>query len=139
MRTRLSSAMILVITASATGQTLPAGPHANARAGCAIPAEQMHASSWSGDFDTPPKFIRGDAPIYPITRLRLREPGFASIACVVDETGHTRDFRVLKTNYPYFASHAIIAMQKWQFQPAMKRGHPVRCTVRIPFYFRVGR
>ena len=83
----------------------------------------------------PPKLISGAAPIYPITRLRLGEPGYAEIAFTIDEYGHTRDFSVLKTSYPYFASHSIAAIQKWQFEPASKNGGPVSCRLRIPFRY----
>src|SRR5882757_8459556 len=58
--------------------------------------------------------------------------------CTVDETGHTRDFSVLDTNYQSFANHAILAVQNWRFQPATKDGHPVPCRVRIPFKYRPG-
>ena len=47
------------------------------------------------------------------------------------------DFKVIKTDYPYFASYAILAVQKWRFQPAMKHGQPVPYTIRIPFDYRI--
>lgn len=85
--------------------------------------------------NVPPKLISGAAPVYPITRLRLGESGYAEIAFTIDEYGHTRDFSVLKTSYPYFASRAIAVMQKWQFKPVSKNGHPVSCRARIPFTY----
>jgi len=88
--------------------------------------------------DVPPKLISGAAPIYPITRLRRGESGYADIMCTVDETGHTRDFRVVDTSYQYFANHGILAVQNWRFQPATKNGNPVPCRVRIPFKYRTG-
>ena len=109
-----------------------------ARPDSPIPA-QLQVTAPSSSFDIPPKFISGAAPIYPITRLRLREPGFAEVSFVVDETGRTRDFQVLKTNYAYFGSHAIAAVQKWRFRPATKNGRPVSCRVRVPFIYKIGR
>jgi len=91
----------------------------------------------SSQYDVPPKLISGAAPTYPITRLRRREPGYARITFVVDETGHTRDFKVVKTSYPYFASHAILAVQKWRYQPATKGGRPVSCRIGVPFHYNV--
>jgi protein TonB len=98
----------------------------------------MQAFGPSSAYDVPPKFVSGAAPIYPITRLRLREPGFALVSFVVDETGRTRDFKVEKTNYSFFGTHAIAAIKEWRFRPATKSGHPVSCRVRFPFHYRVG-
>jgi protein TonB len=85
--------------------------------------------------NVPPKLISVAALVYPITRLSLGESGYAKIAFTIEEYGHTRDFSVLKTSYPYFASRAIAVMQKWQFKPASKNGRPVSCRARIPFTY----
>jgi TonB family protein len=74
----------------------------------------------SSQCDVPPKFISRAAPIYPISRLRRGESGYADIVFTVDKTGHTRDFNVWKTTYLYFANHAILAVQNWRFQPSFK-------------------
>ena len=128
---------VLIIVTVAAAHAAGAKPRIATRPGSPLPAKEMQAIGPSSDFEVAPKFVSGEAPIYPITRLRLREPGFAVISFAVDETGHTRDFRVLKTNYPYFAGHAIAAIQKWRFQPATKHGRPVSCRLRIPITYRV--
>lgn len=87
-------------------------------------------------FDTPPKLIRGAAPIYPISQLQQHKSGRAVISFTIDEQGKTRGFRVISTDYPYFASHAILAVQWWQFEPARKNGHPVAVRLRVPFNYR---
>lgn len=132
---------LLVIVALARAPTLQAAsekPVVTTKPGASLHVTDMQAIGPSSAFDIPPKFISGAAPIYPITRLRLREPGFAVISFVVDETGRTRDFRVVKTNYSFFGSHAIAAIQKWRFRPATKHGRPVSCRLRIPFNYKVG-
>ena len=83
-----------------------------------------------------PKLIRGTAPIYPISQLQQHKSGGAVISFTIDEQGKTRGFRVISTNYPYFASHAILAVQRWQFEPARKNGHPVAVRLRVPFNYR---
>jgi hypothetical protein len=84
---------------------------AGVRAGSfGMPANKMQFGK-SSQYDVPPKFIGGPAPTYPPSRLRQRESGYADIVFTVDESGHTRDFRVVKTSYLYFANHAILAMQ----------------------------
>jgi TonB family protein len=100
-----------------------------------MPTNKMQFGK-SSQYDVPPKFISGPAPTYPPSRLRQRESGYADIVFTIDESGHTLDFRVVKTSYLYFANHAILAMQDWRFQPATKNGHSVPCCLRVPFAYR---
>ena len=90
----------------------------------------------SSQYDVPPKLLSGRTPIYPITQLRLGKGGDALIEFTVDKQGIPRDFRVVKADYPYFGTHAIIAMREWRFRPAMKNGKPVPARLRLPFHYR---
>ena len=83
--------------------------------------------------DTQPKFISGDAPTYPMMRLRQR--GHAVIGFTVDPSGRTRDVQVVKASDRDFAKRAIAAVQKWRFRPGIKNGRPVSCYIEAPFYF----
>jgi protein TonB len=93
----------------------------------------------SPQYDRPPILLSGRTPIYPITRLQRGQSGDALIAFTIDEHGIPRDFRVIRSDYPYYASHAIVAMREWRFQPALKNGKPVAVRARIPFKYRIGR
>src|SRR5436190_8641085 len=124
-----------MIAAMANAQTRP---HVNVLAGHGMPAQEIQVVRNTSQADVPPKLISGTSPTYPVSSLSRRESGYADIMCTVDETGHTRDFSVLNTNYQFFANHAILAVQNWRFQPATKNGHPVPCRVRIPFKYRPG-
>ena len=135
----LAIPLIIALATALRAQGADPLPPVHTRPNAPIPAQKMPVVGPPSEFDVAPKFISGAAPIYPITRLRLRQSGFAVTRFTVDETGHTRDFHVMKTNYPYFASHAIIAIQKWRFQPATKKGRPVSYRIQTPFYYRVGR
>lgn len=106
--------------------------------GASLSANRMQVTSPTSQYDLPPKFISGFAPHYPISRLRRGEPGYALIEFTIDETGKTRDWRVIKTTYSYFGSHAVLAIQQWRFQPAIKHGRPVACRVRVPFVYTAG-
>ncbi len=97
----------------------------------------LQVISPSSQYDVPPKLINGAAPIYPNTPLKLGAPGYAVISFTVDETGRTRDFRLWETNYMFFYTNAIAAIQKWRVQPATKHGRPVACRVRVTFHYRV--
>jgi outer membrane biosynthesis protein TonB len=58
---------------------------------------------------------------------------------VIDESGRTRDFTVIKTNYKYFAGTAIIAMQGWRFEPARLNGKAIAVRAPAPFTFTTDR
>jgi periplasmic protein TonB len=94
------------------------------------------SASPSSRYDVPPKLLSGLTPKYPPSRLNSGEGGTAIVEFTVDEHGIPRDFSVVRTDYLYFASHAIIAMRDWRFQPAMKNGKPIAARLRIPFHYR---
>src|SRR5947209_16573171 len=58
-------------------------------AGRQLPAGQMQITSGNANFDVPPKFVRGEAPTYPIRQLRYGGGGYAVIGFVIDESGRT--------------------------------------------------
>jgi outer membrane biosynthesis protein TonB len=79
---------------------------------CSQYAASHQAPAASTQYDVPPKFISGAAPSYPHTPLKLGAPGYAMISFTVDETGRTRDFRLWETNYMFFYTNAVAAIQK---------------------------
>ena len=89
----------------------------------------------SSQYDIPPKLLSGRAPIYPIKQLQAGNSGSALIEFTIDEQGIPRDFRIVKTDYRYFATHAIVAMREWRFQPAIKNGKAVAVRARMPFSY----
>jgi protein TonB len=89
----------------------------------------------SPQYDVPPRLIRGDAPIYPISYAMHHLPGAAVVEFVIDEHGITRDIRVVSATYVSFGSHAVIAIRNWRFEPARKNGKPVAAHVRRELYF----
>ena len=129
---------LLVAALSRAHQTQAAEEFApvNTRPGPSLPAQHMQVVGPSSQFDLPPKFISGAAPIHPITLLRRRKPGYAVINFTIDQTGRTRDVKVGKTNYRYLALLSTAAVEEWRFRPATKNGRPVSCRMRIPFYYR---
>jgi TonB family protein len=86
-------------------------------------------------YDVPPKFISGNAPIYPITYALHHMPGVAVVDFVIDEHGATRDIQVVSATYVSFGSHAVIAIRNWRFEPARKNGKPVAAHVQREMYF----
>ncbi len=86
-------------------------------------------------YDVAPKFISGEAPAYPLSRLRDSISGDATVEYTIDEHGLIRDAKVLKADYIYFGYHVIIAMRTWRFEPAQQNGRPVPVHTRIIFHY----
>jgi TonB family protein len=87
------------------------------------------------NFDSRPKFLQGAAPVYPIRQLQLANSGETLIEFTITANGDARDFRVISTSYKSFADHAILAVQKWKWEPARKQVHLVAVRVRLPFHY----
>src|SRR6266542_2865701 len=106
------------------------------------PHEPVALIGWtpppSPQYDRPPILLSGRVPIYPITRLKRGQSGDALIAFTIDEHGIPRDFRVVQSDYPYYASHAIAAVRQSRFRSALKNGKPVAVQARIPVSYRSG-
>jgi protein TonB len=85
--------------------------------------------------DVPARFISGNAPVYPITRLQRGEAGNATVDFTVAADGSTADVKVVQADYEYFGIHALIAVQRWRFEPARKDGRAVAMRVRQTFAF----
>jgi TonB family protein len=89
----------------------------------------LHWPKASSNYDTPPKLISGNSPVYPMSQSRSGNPGFAVVAFAVGQNGRTHDIRVVQASYPYFGSHAVLAVRDWKFQPARKNGKTVSMKV----------
>lgn len=106
------------------------------KAGRAIPAGHFTQHAGLIGYDVPARFLSGEAPVYPITRLLNGESGTAEVEYTIDENGVPQDVRVLNATYKYFGAHAVIAVRKWRFSPAMKDGKPVAVRVTQIFSFK---
>lgn len=89
----------------------------------------------SSDWDMPPKLIRGKTPVFPISQLLSGSSGKVVIQYTIGIDGKTRDFVVVSAPSQKFADHAIIALKKWVYRPALEADVPVEATVRQSFTF----
>ena len=103
--------------------------------GAPYPSSALHWPARPADYDVPPKLIRGDAPIYPVTQVFAHKKGVAVVAFTVGADGATHNLRVVRASYPFFGSHTILAVRNWKFEPARKNGKPVpvSTTMSLPF------
>ncbi len=89
----------------------------------------------SDAFDMPPRVLKGSRPAYPAAEADHREKGFVAIICTIGVDGQARDFEVEAMTNPAFVYEAVRAIEKWQWAPALKGGHPVAQKVRVPMHF----
>lgn len=129
------AALAAVVLALAGCETIPLKKGVDA--GGSIPEGTISAPAHDPDYDTPPRLLSGHAPIYPISQLLSHKSGHSKIEYTIGTDGHTSDFRVIETDYRYYADHAIIAVQKWRYAPATKDGHPVAIRVRQVFNYSI--
>ena len=99
-------------------------------------ATYMTSVTPSSAYDTPPKFLKGYAPLFPATESKRRQWGYALVEFSVTAEGATSDIRLITATAYSFAEEAMYAVQNWRFTPARKHGQPVVVRMRLPFTFR---
>ena len=89
------------------------------------------------DGETPPIFVSGKTPVYPVSQIQSRMGGSAVVVYTIGTDGRPRDFSVQSTSDERYANHAIIALEDWRFKPARKDGTSVDARVRQVFTYQV--
>lgn len=91
-----------------------------------------------GDADentTPPRIIKSQPVIYPVSMLMSGVPGEAVIVFTIGTDGRARDFEVQSATNEKFADHAIIALKEFEYVPATRNGEPILSRGRQAFQF----
>ncbi|MEO8659950.1 MAG: energy transducer TonB [Bryobacteraceae bacterium] len=76
-------------------------------------------------------------PEYSEEARKAKFQGTVLLSIVVDETGKTRDIKVLRTLGLGLDEKAIEAVMKWRFRPAYKDGKPVPVAANVEVNFRL--
>lgn len=127
--------LLLLLLASAT--MAGSRPDGSYSPGTSLSAQYMNAVSPSDQYDIPPKFIRGRAPLnraLPLTK-RERQRSAVIIEFTVGLDGRAHNFRVVSSAGHPPAQLAIQALKQWEFEPGRKRGKLVAVVMRAPFIF----
>lgn len=90
----------------------------------------------SADFDTPPVVKSGKRPVYPVDRLIERKPGMAMATFKVTDQGRVVDEAAVSLEDKSFATHLLIAIRSWEFEPAKRGGSPVTTTCKITMNYK---
>ena len=89
----------------------------------------------AADFDTPPIVKSGKRPVYPIDKVLERKPGMATAIFKVTGNGRVVDEAATSNEDKSFATHLLIAIRAWEFEPARREGVPVTTTCKITMNF----
>ncbi|MEO8026964.1 MAG: energy transducer TonB [Bryobacteraceae bacterium] len=76
-------------------------------------------------------------PEYSEEARKAKWQGTVVLAIVVDEKGHARDLKVIRSLGLGLDQKAIEAVEKWRFKPGMKDGKPVPVQATIEVNFRL--
>jgi TonB family protein len=76
-------------------------------------------------------------PEYSEEARKAKFQGTVLLSIVVDETGKTRDIKVLRALGLGLDEKAIEAVMKWRFRPAVKDGKPVAVAANVEVNFRL--
>lgn len=82
----------------------------------------------------PPRKLRHVAPVYPELARAARREGIVILEAVIDEDGHVRSLRVLRS-VPLLDHAALDAVRQWQFTPTLLNGQPVPVVMTVTVGF----
>jgi TonB family protein len=84
-----------------------------------------------------PRPISTPDPEYTEAARQAKYQGTCILGLIVDADGHPRDIRVTHGIGLGLDQKAIDAVKQWQFQPAMKDGHPVAVLISVEVSFKL--
>ena len=82
-----------------------------------------------------PQAVSTPDPEYTEEARLAKTQGKCILWLIVDETGHPRNIRVIRSLGHGLDAKAIEAVQQWRFQPAMKDGRPVNVQISVEVGF----
>jgi protein TonB len=84
-----------------------------------------------------PRVLRRVSPPYPELARRARLNGFVILECIIDQSGHIRDAKVLQSSFAAFDQPALDAIRQWEFAPGTLNGQPVNVQFDLTVTFHV--
>lgn len=104
----------------ALGRLPPEPPAPDPKSRSARPATVAYDATM-----TPPRALFRTAPAHPVGHKGVPTQGTATVAFEIDERGHPRNARIVKSTHRAFESPAMDAILQWRFEPAKKDGRAV--------------
>jgi protein TonB len=82
-----------------------------------------------------PRVLRRVTPPYPEVARRMRLNGTVILECIIDQSGHVRDAKVLQSSFAAFEQPALDAIRQWEFAPGTLNGQPVNVQFNLTISF----
>jgi protein TonB len=96
-----------------------------------------HKPEFPGGFEELKKFITNNV-VYPDSAKHHLIEGFVLVQVIVDENGKTESATVLKPVNEYLDKEAIRVVKSMpDWVPGLKNGENVKCSLKIPFNFKL--
>lgn len=97
--------------------------------------EQIEGAFSLAEIDQKPRVLFQASPRTPSELRGKKIVGTVTVIFVVDATGKVTNARVEQSNHPAFDKPALEAIRQWKFEPALRGGARVNCSMRQPFRF----
>ncbi|MHB1616300.1 MAG: energy transducer TonB [Metallibacterium sp.] len=107
-------------------------------AGETLPEGWIHFALDNPQYNIPPIFLSGKAPIYPIREALDGKAGVTLVRYTIGVDGHVHDAKVLSASNQYFGTAMLYAMKSWLFEPAKINNINVPVTIIQPMRFSSG-
>jgi TonB family protein len=128
----------------AASRTATGAPLHAAALNIIITSRQPSAASWimTGDGSgpsgvlriggniAPPTKIKDVPPVYPAAARNAGVQGLVILEAVLDETGHVRDVKVVRS-VPLLDQAAVDAVKQWEYTPTLQNGAAIPVTMRV--------
>jgi TonB family protein len=86
---------------------------------------------------TAPRAVKRPSPKYPKEARRKKIQGTVVVSLIVGADGFPRDVQINKSLGYGLDEEAIKAVQKWEFEPALRDGKPVAVKAMVEVEFRL--
>ena len=135
--TGAGEAVQVAVISAAEGNFI-AGQHGDIQPAPAAAREEEPGASgmlYNADF-IPPHYLHNPVPSYPFLARRSGLEGVTVLSVEIRVDGKVAAVKVKRSSgYDVLDEAALIAVEKWVFEPALKRGIPVECPVDVPIRF----
>jgi protein TonB len=106
----------------------------------ATPTAADPAKIWDlSALDRKPVVRQQARPTYPAALKEAGVTGTVKIELIVDPTGVVSSAKVIESSDARFDQAAVAAIERWQFEPALKAGQPVKARLVVPIVFALNR
>jgi len=87
------------------------------------------------EIDQKPRVVFQTSPNYPSEMRGKKIDGVVSVLFIVDASGKVSKQRAEKSTHPAFEKPALDAVRSWKFEPAIRGGQRVPCSMRVSIRF----